>query len=115
MLRALGFNPTERELQKYIKDFDQGGTGIELDTLFKIVDLKLHDTDTLDELIAALRCFDTDEDGKITVPEMRWAMTALGEEMDESAVDELIKAADKEKTGFIEVEDFAKLCFAIKG
>ena len=45
---------------------------------------------------------------------MRWAMTALGEEMDETMVDGLISDSDKEKTGFINILDFAKLCFGIK-
>ena len=74
----------------------------------------MHDTDSLEELIEALRLFDGDQDGKITVPEMRWAMTALGEEMDETMVDGLINESDKEKTGFINILDFAKLCFGIK-
>ena len=45
---------------------------------------------------------------------MRWAMTALGEELDDLMVDGIIKEADKEQTGYINVIDFAKLCFGIK-
>ena len=45
---------------------------------------------------------------------MRWAMTALGEELDENMVDGIIKESDKEGTGFINILDFAKLCFGIK-
>ena len=60
ILRALNFNPTEKELQNLIKEFDQGGTGISLEVLYKIVDKKMHDTDSLEELIEALRLFDGD-------------------------------------------------------
>ena len=74
----------------------------------------MHDTDTIEELVEALMCFDHDHDGRITVPEMRWAMTALGEELDDLMVDGLMKEADKEGTGYINVIDFAKLCFGIK-
>ena len=114
VMRGIGFNPTEEELKKLIKKVDQAGTGIELEVLYRIADQKLHDTDTIEELIEALKCFDDDQDGKIAVPEMRWAMTALGEQMDDTMVDGLITEADKEKTGYIEVEEFAKLCFGIK-
>ena len=38
VLRALNFNPTEAELTSMIKEVDQGGTGIELETLQKLVD-----------------------------------------------------------------------------
>ena len=41
------------------------------------------DSDTIDELIEALKLFDTDHDGKITVPELRWALTKLGDVFEE--------------------------------
>ena len=66
-----------------IWEVDQGGNGIDLDSMYKLVDQKMWDPDTLEQLIEALKCFDDDQDGKIAVPEMRWAMTALGEEMDD--------------------------------
>ena len=79
ILRALNFNPTDWELKAFILEFDQTGNGINKETLYRIVDKKMHDTDTIEELVEALMCFDNDHDGWITVPEMRWAMTALGE------------------------------------
>lgn len=45
----------------------------------RIVDKKLKDTDTIDELVEAMKLFDNDRDGKLIVPELRWAMTRLGE------------------------------------
>jgi len=80
----------------------------------KIVDRKLKDTDTLDELVEALKIFDTDRDGKLLVPEMRWAMTKLGEQMDEGIVDEMIKEVDPDNKGMIDILEFAKVCFNIK-
>ena len=97
-----------------IKEVDQGGNGIDLESMYKLVDQKMWDPDTIEQLIEALKCFDDDEDGKIAVPEMRWAMTALGEEMDDKQVDDLIKKADKEGTGYVEILSFANMCFGIK-
>ena len=75
---------------------------------------KSKDTDTIEELVEALKCFDDDKDGKLSVPEFRYAMTKMGEQMDEQVVDDMIKEADKENTGYIVILDFAKICFNIK-
>lgn len=72
------------------------------------------DSDTIDELIEAMRLFDTDNDGKLTVPELRWALTKLGDAFEEQQVDEMLKEIDKENTGFVEVLEFARICFNIK-
>jgi calmodulin len=43
--------------------------------IFEIVANKLKDTDTIEELVEAMKLFDLDKDGKIEVKELRWAMT----------------------------------------
>ena len=83
-------------------------------TVNKIVDRKLKDTDTIDELVEAMKLFDNDRDGKLLVPELRWAMTKLGEQMDESMVDDMIKEIDPENKGLVDILEFAKVCFNIK-
>lgn len=80
----------------------------------KIVDRKLQDTDTLDELVEAMKLFDNDKDGKLNVPELRWAMTKLGDAMDEGMVDEMIKEVDTDNDGLIDILEFSKICFNIK-
>ena len=80
----------------------------------KIVDRKLKDTDTFEELVEAMKLFDNDKDGKLQVPELRWAMTRLGEMMDEGIVDEMIKEVDTEGKGLVDILEFSKVCFNIK-
>ena len=72
------------------------------------------DSDSIDELIEAMRLFDTDNDGKVTVPELRWALTKLGDAFDEQQVDEMLKEIDKDNTGFVEVLEFSRIAFNIK-
>lgn len=50
-----------------------------------------------------MKLFDNDKDGKLLVPEVRWAMTKLGECMDEGMVDEMIKEIDTENNGYIDI------------
>lgn len=115
LLRWLKFNPTEREMKEYAQEFDQISSNlVNKKVVMKIVDRKLQDTDTIDELVEALKLFDNDKDGKLLVPEIRWAMTKLGDAMDEGMVDEMIKEIDGDNDGYIDILEFAKICFNIK-
>jgi len=115
LLRWLKFNPTEREMKDFATEFDQMSSNlVNKRTVMKIVDRKLMDTDTIDELVEAMKLFDSDKDGKLNVPELRWAMTKLGDVMDEAMVDEMIKEVDSDADGYIDILEFAKICFNIK-
>ena len=46
-----------------------------------------------------MKLLDQTGDGQILVPELRWAMTKLGDVMDEAAVDDMIKELDSENKG----------------
>ena len=48
------------------------------------------------------------------MPELRWAMTKLGDCMDEGAVDDMIKELDSDSKGHVDILEFAKVCFNIK-
>ena len=77
----------------------------------KIVNDKAAEPDTIDEFVEAARVFDHDKDGRIEVSELRYAMSRLGDPLDEAQVDELISELDKDKSGFISIEDWAKITF----
>ena len=114
ILRILDFNPTEKELQDMINEVDPTRTAlVDLNTVKKMVDRKLHDTDTLEELVEAIKWFDNDKDGKMQVCDLRWAMTQLGEKMDDAMCDDLISETEV-KDGYIDVLTFAKYLKGIK-
>ena len=115
LLRWLGFNPTERELRNYLDKYDTAKTGlIHKKYVYKIVEQKVKEPDTIEELIEAMKILDHNKDGTISVPELRWAMTNLGDRMDEASVDDMIKEIDSDNKGFVLVEEFAKVSFNIK-
>ena len=115
ILRIMNLNPTERELQKMIDKHDSGRTGLvnEQAVMMMVAD-KLQDTDTLEEMVEALKWFDNDKDGRLQVCDLRWAMTQLGEKMDDAMWDDIISEADPGKQGHFEIIDFAKLLKGIK-
>mmetsp|Transcript_25099 Transcript_25099/g.24850 ORF Transcript_25099/g.24850 Transcript_25099/m.24850 type:complete len:106 (+) Transcript_25099:9-326(+) len=56
ILRIMNLNPTERELQKMTEKHDSGRTGLVNEEAVKLmVDEKLHDTDTIEEMVEALK------------------------------------------------------------
>ena len=115
LLRWLGFNPTERELRNFLDKYDTAKTGlIHKKYVYKIVEQKVKEPDTIEELIEAMKILDHNKDGTIAVPELRWAMTNLGDRMDEPSVDDMIKEIDSDNKGFVLVEEFAKISFNIK-
>ena len=61
-----------------------------------------------------MKLFDNDKDGKLLVPELRWAMTRLGEMMDEGMVDDMLKEIDPDNKGMVDILEFSKICLKIK-
>ena len=104
ILRWLKFNPTNTELAAWIKQYDPTQRGeIPLNAVYRIVNDRMAQPDTIDELIEAMKLFDHDNDGKVTVSEFRWFMSKLGDEFEEKEVDDLLKEVDKENTGFVDI------------
>ena len=78
-----------------------------------IVNEKILEPDTPEEFVEAAKIFDHDNDGKIEVAELRYAMSKLGDVLEESTVDEMIAELDKEKTGFVDIQFWAAQVFKL--
>ena len=79
-----------------------------------IVNMKVLEPDTEEEFKEAAKVFDYDNDGRIEVTELRFAMTMLGDKLDDTLVDDLIQDLDREKTGFIDIDAWAAATFPKK-
>ena len=62
----------------------------------------------VDELKKAFAVMDTNGDGVVTKEELRNLLKGLGEEVDDSVVDEMIKIADENNDGKIQFDEFVK-------
>merc|ERR1712225_42896 len=82
VIRALGKNPTEAELQDIINEVDPNGDGtVDFPAFLTIMARKMKDTDTEEDIIEAFRVFDKDGAGVISAAELRHVMTNLGEKL----------------------------------
>ncbi|KAK2459996.1 hypothetical protein APHAL10511_008002 [Amanita phalloides] len=106
VMRSLGQNPTEAELQDMINEVDADGNGtIDFPEFLTMMARKMRDTDSEEEIKEAFKVFDKDGNGYISAAELRHVMTNLGEKLTDSEVDEMIREADVDGDGQINYED----------
>ncbi len=104
IIRALNLNPTEAEIIELMKKIDPAGKGkFDLPALIQLIADRGKDPDTLDDLIEALKVFDSDRDGKITVQEFKIAMMNMGEKMGEHELEEVVNDSELVRDNFIHI------------
>lgn len=114
-LRAMKLNPLEREVMDFIADFDRNGSGIiQKEDFVKIYYRKKKDSDTIEELLAALKLLDREGNGQMLTTEFRYFMCRMGEMLPEEDVDDIVKQADNEGNGRVNILKFAKYLLGIK-
>ncbi|KAJ8313625.1 hypothetical protein KUTeg_008186 [Tegillarca granosa] len=138
VIRALGQNPTEAEIEKIMKRFDKDGIMLQVVCVFSAISkstihwatktlyfqstgngfitkdeyLKIIRDHMIDPQIVeiklreAFRIFDKNRDGSLDFAEMQKALMTFGEPMSEKECIELIKMADADKDGKVDVEAY---------
>ena len=115
VMRSLGQNPTEQELQDMINEVDSDGTGtIDFPEFLAFLARKMKDSDTEEELIEAFKVFDTDGNELISAAELKQVMESVGEMLDDNEIEEMIKEADLDGDGHINYEEFVRMMVANK-
>merc|ERR1711920_505886 len=109
VIRSLGQNPTEAELQDMINEVDADDNGtIDFPEFLNLMARKMKDTDSEEEF----KVFDKDGNGFISAAELRHVMTNLGEKLTDEEADEMIREADVDGDGQINYEEFVKMMMA---
>ncbi|KAF7324711.1 Calmodulin-like protein [Mycena kentingensis (nom. inval.)] len=110
VMRSLGQNPTESELQDMINEVDADGNGtIDFNEFLAMMAKKFQDTDSEEEIRQAFHVFDKDGNGTISVTELQQVMRSLGEKLTDREVEEMIREADTDGDGEINYEEFVRV------
>ncbi|ELU09134.1 hypothetical protein CAPTEDRAFT_228814 [Capitella teleta] len=108
VMRSLGQNPTESELQEIINEVDMDGNGT-IDFEEFVVMMAKQQCLGPEELEQAFRMFDKDGDGFIDARELRHLLTNLGEKLTETEVDEMIREVDIDGDGKVDYNEFVQM------
>ncbi|XP_033736461.1 neo-calmodulin-like isoform X1 [Pecten maximus] len=111
VLRALGHNPTEIEMQEMIDEIDSEDTGsVDFESFLDVVMSRdIDDEDHERALREAFKMFDRDGNGYIDAEELRLCMMNLGEKLTQEEVEEMIREVDVDFDGRMNYEEFVKL------
>ncbi|XP_034323714.2 uncharacterized protein [Magallana gigas] len=110
VMRSLGQNPSDAELEIMLKGVDEDGNGsIDFEEFVLMMAKKLEKTNTEDEIREAFKLFDKDNNGCITVTELRNILTETGQKIRPEEADELMKAIDTDGDGKIDYEEFCRM------
>ncbi|KAF3935067.1 Calmodulin [Dactylellina cionopaga] len=106
-MKSLGQNPTDTELRDIINEVDGDGNGtIGFDEFLTLMAPRDDSRDIEKELRSAFNVFDTDKTGTIDAKELRNVMKALGEDLTDDQIDDMIREADKDGNGTIDFDEF---------
>jgi calmodulin len=109
VMRSLGQNPTEAELQDMINEVDADRKGtIGFDEFLKFMDRKKDYIASEAEVMEAFRVFDMDGTGLVSAAELREALTSLGEKLTEEEVEELFNEGEIDDNGLINYQDICQ-------
>jgi len=110
IMKSLGQNPSDSELQDMINEVDVDHSGsIDFDEFLKMMSTTVKAQDFAHETRAAFNVFDKDGSGTISADELRQVMKSLGENLTDEEIDEMIREADKDRNGTIDYEEFVQL------
>jgi Ca2+-binding EF-hand superfamily protein len=109
VMRALGQNPTTREIEEWIQRMDTTHTGlVSFEMFLQLMSRHLREANPQDEITDAFRVFDREGNGKMSVAEFTHILKDLGDPLSAKAIDEMIAEAQPSKTGEIDYVDFVR-------
>ena len=112
-LRSLGFHIEESHLKILVAEFDQNKDGkIDFNEFYNVITTRMKNPLTEEELKDAFNVFDKDHNGRITVSELKIALTSFGEKLTEQEVDEFIEDIDTNGDGELDINELSR--FLIK-
>lgn len=107
-LRAIGYNPTNALVTSILNG---AGDSLTLDDINQLIAANKAELDAttngkVEDFIKAFQVFDKDGTGKVTVGDIRYMLTGLGEKLTDAEVDELLRGVEIDADGGIDYRKF---------
>lgn len=110
VMRQLGFSPSDKEIRRMIAEVDKNTNSmVEFEEFVMLMRKHKALVDREADMRQAFRSFDANDDGSISREELRQAMERLGEKLSEAELDAMISAADLNKDGKVNYEEFMRM------
>jgi len=107
---SVGLNAGEAGIQKIMLESDADGDGnIDLYEFLSLMARWVGNPVIHENISETFKKFDTDGDGLITLAELRFALNAMGENLTDKELEEIIMEVDLDGDGCINYEEFARM------
>ena len=108
-MKALGQHPDKEELDKLIDEIDEDGSGeIDFEEFLTLMDKKLQEPSSEEELRQAFKVFDVNGDN-ISADELKFVLDQYGHNLTDEEYEEMIQEVDMTGKGEINFEEFKML------
>ncbi|AET38012.1 Mlc1p Ecym_2266 [Eremothecium cymbalariae DBVPG len=107
-LRAIGYNPTNALIHEIGGKLPERLTLEDIGSVEKSYGKELEATTEgkMEDFIKAFQVFDKENTGKVTVGDIRYMLTGLGERLTDEEVDELMKGVEVDSEGGVDYKKF---------
>ena len=108
VMRSLGQNPTEAQLEDMISELDVDGNGsLDFPEFLTMLNRRTRTNEDIEEkLVEAFKVFDVDGSGFIQSADLRVIKARLGEILSDEEIDQMIRSADVDGDGQLNLEEF---------
>eukprot|EP00095_Tigriopus_kingsejongensis_P012297 snap_masked-scaffold324_size206069-processed-gene-1.14 protein:Tk12297 transcript:snap_masked-scaffold324_size206069-processed-gene-1.14-mRNA-1 annotation:"PREDICTED: calmodulin-like" len=114
VMRSLGQNPDEEEIEEMVDEADEDGSGsINFPEFIGLMMKKQQGGQTKDEIKQAFRVFDKDGNGYVSSTELKFVMSRLGVNFTDDELQEMVLEADIDGDGQVCFEEFYNMMTAI--
>jgi len=110
VMRSIGQNPTEDEINELVMESDMNGDGtLQLNEFIEMMKKKSSESDQTEELRMAFHMFDRNKDGYVDAKELKSLLTTMGERLTQEELEEFMRLADMDGDCKLDYEEFAKV------
>ena len=109
VVRALGLNPSQPEVEAMVKKVAPSGGQVGVDAIFTVMDGHGIVNGSEEEVIDAFKIFDNQGNGKIMASELKAIYCNMGEAFNEEEAEQLMAALPIDDKGYVDYAEWTKM------